>query len=286
VTDIEIIHSVKEMQTRSDRMRREGRVIVFVPTMGYLHEGHLSLMRQGLKHGEELVVSIYVNPTQFSPQEDLATYPRNFENDVEQIRNAGGSVVFAPNDREIYGRAYQTFVTLKQLPRHLCGISRPIHFSGVATVVTKLFNIVKPHVAVFGRKDYQQLVIIRQMVKDLNFDIKIVDAPIVREEDGLAMSSRNAYLTPEQRIHARVLHESLQKAHMLVESGETQAAKIIDTATALISARPDTHIDYISVCDPETLDDVKTIRQPVCMALAVKVGTTRLIDNIMLTPKT
>ena len=286
MTVIEIIHSVKEMQARSDRMRREGMVIAFVPTMGYLHEGHLSLMREGRKHGDALVVSIFVNPTQFAPEEDLATYPRNFENDVEQAHGAGAGIIFAPDDREIYGPAYQTYVNLEKLPQHLCGISRPMHFRGVATVVTKLFNIVKPHVAVFGQKDYQQLIIIRQMALDLNFDIKIVDAPIVREQDGLAMSSRNAYLTPEQRRHAPVLLESLQKARILVESGETQAAKIIDMAAALISSRPETRIDYITVCDPETLDDVKTIQQPVRMALAVKIGKTRLIDNMILNPKT
>ena len=281
---IEIIHTAKEMQARSDRNRREGKTIVFVPTMGYLHEGHLSLMRTGLKHGDDLVVSIFVNPTQFGPGEDLDAYPRDMDRDLELARKEGVAAVFAPHAKEIYSRGYQTYVALKKLPGHLCGISRPIHFRGVATVCTKLFNIVKPHVAVFGRKDYQQLLVIRRMVQDLNFDITIIGAPIVRESDGLAMSSRNTYLTPEQRISALTLYTSLQNARGRVESGEKDAAEIIAAASELIMSRPETAIDYIAVCDPETLDDVTTIEQPVLMALAVKVGTTRLIDNMILTP--
>lgn len=284
VRNIEIIHTAKEMQARSDLSRRKGQTIVFVPTMGYLHEGHLTLMRLGLKHGDDLVLSIFVNPTQFGPGEDLDAYPRDMDRDIELARKEGAGAVFAPDEKEIYGRAYQTYVALEQLPRHLCGISRPVHFRGVATVCTKLFNIVKPHVAVFGQKDFQQLLIIRRMVQDLNFDIAIIGAPIVREPDGLAMSSRNTYLTPAQRISALTLYTSLQDARRRVESGEKNAAKIIAAASELITSRPETTIDYITVCDPETLDDVMTIEQPVLMALAVKVGTTRLIDNMILTP--
>jgi pantoate--beta-alanine ligase len=284
VSVIEIIRTITKMQLYADQSRGKGNTIVFVPTMGYLHAGHLSLMKTGLQHGDDLVVSIFVNPTQFGPGEDLNTYPRDLERDIELVRQEGANALFAPDAKEVYGRHYQTFVDLDKLPDHLCGFSRPIHFKGVATVVTKLFNIVKPHVAVFGQKDYQQLLVISQMVEDLNFDIKIIGAPIVREPDGLAMSSRNSYLTSRQRICALSLYESLQNARKLVKRGEKDAAKIIAAASDLIKSHPETTIDYIAVCNPETLDDVKTIEGPVLMALAVKVGTTRLIDNMILKP--
>ncbi len=279
---IEIISTVTEIQARSDRMRHQGKTIVFVPTMGFLHEGHLSLMREGKTHGDDLVVSIFVNPTQFGPGEDLEAYPRDLERDLDLVRKEGVDAVFVPDVHEIYGDRFQTYVELKKLPNHLCGNSRPVFFQGVATVVTKLFNIVKPHVAVFGQKDYQQLVIVRQMVRDLNLDITVIGAPTVREPDGLAMSSRNTYLTPEQRVSALSLYQSLINAQALLESGVQDAAEIIDSATDLIRSHPDTEIDYIAVCDPETLVDVKTIDRPVRMALAVKVGKARLIDNMLL----
>ena len=281
---IEIIHTIAKMQSYADQSRGKGNTIVFVPTMGYLHAGHLSLMQEGLKHGDDLVVSIFVNPTQFGPGEDLDTYPRDLERDIELVRKEGANALFTPDAKEIYGSHYQTYVALDKLPDHLCGLSRPIHFKGVATVVTKLFNIVKPHIAVFGQKDYQQLLVIGRMVEDLNFDIKIIGAPIIREPDGLAMSSRNSYLTPRRRICALSLYESLQNARRLVKSGEKDVAKIIAAASDLIKSHPETTIDYIVVCNPETLDDVKTIEGPVLMALAVKVGTTRLIDNMILKP--
>ena len=274
--------TVTEIQARSDRMRRQGKTIVFVPTMGFLHEGHLSLMREGKTHGDDLVVSIFVNPTQFAPGEDLEAYPRDLERDLDLVRKEGVDAVFVPDVHEIYGDRFQTYVELKKLPNHLCGNSRPVFFQGVATVVTKLFNIVKPHVAVFGQKDYQQLVIVRQMVRDLNLDIAVIGAPTVREPDGLAMSSRNTYLTPEQRVSALSLNQSLINAQALLESGVQDAAEIIDSATDLIRSYPDTEIDYIAVCDPETLVDVKTIDRPVRMALAVKLGKARLIDNMLL----
>lgn len=281
---IEIITTAKEMQARSDKIRRQGITIVFVPTMGFLHEGHLSLMREGKKHGEDLVVSIFVNPKQFGPGEDLEAYPRDLERDLELVRKEGVNAVFTPNAGEIYGERFQTYVELEKLPNHLCGISRPVFFKGVATVVTKLFNIVKPHVAVFGQKDFQQLTVIRQMVRDLNLDITIIGSPTVREPDGLAMSSRNTYLTPEQRLSALSLNKSLKKAQTLVENGLRNAAEIIDAAAALIRSHPETEIDYISVCDPETLDDLATIDRPALMALAVKIGKARLIDNMILKP--
>ncbi len=272
------------MQARSDKMRCQDKTIVFVPTMGFLHKGHLSLVRAGKKYGDDIVVSIFVNPTQFGPDEDLETYPRDFERDLELLRKEDVSIVFAPNRSEIYGENFQTYVKLEKLPNHLCGLSRPVFFRGVATVVTKLFNIVKPHVTIFGQKDYQQLTVIHQMVRDLNLDIKVVGAPTVREADGLAMSSRNTYLTPEQRISALSLNKSLKKAQTLVENGLQDAAKIIDTAAKLIRSHPETEIDYITICDPETLDDMTFVDRPALMALAVKVGKARLIDNMILNP--
>jgi len=270
------------MQARSDRMRRQFKTIVFTPTMGFLHEGHLSLIQEGRKYGDDMVVSIFVNPTQFGPGEDLESYPRNLQRDLELLQKHGVNAVFAPDEKEIYGRKFQTYVTLEKLPNYLCGASRPVHFRGVATVVTKLFNIVKPHVAVFGQKDYQQLIVIRQMVRDLDFGIEIIGVPTVREPDGLAMSSRNNYLTAEQRISALSLYKSLNKAKELIDSGIRDAAKIIDAATELIQSYPETAIDYITICDPETLVDIKDINRPVVMALAVKVGKARLIDNMIL----
>ncbi|MEJ2656771.1 MAG: pantoate--beta-alanine ligase [Desulfobacterales bacterium] len=282
---MEIITDIKPMQARSDKMRRQGKTIVFIPTMGFLHEGHLSLIREGKKYGNDLVVSIFVNPTQFGPGEDLETYPRDFERDLELVRKEGVNAVFAPDAGEMYGEYFQTGIELENLPKHLCGLSRPVFFKGVATVVTKLFNIVKPHVTIFGEKDYQQLTVIRQMVRDLNFDIKVVGAPTVRESDGLAMSSRNTYLTSEQRMSALALYKSLKNAQRRVENGLQNAAEIVDEATKLIQSHTETEIDYIAICDPETLDDMKTIDRPVLMALAVKVGKARLIDNMILKPK-
>ena len=231
-----------------------------------------------------MVVSIFVNPTQFGPSEDLETYPKDLKRDLDLLQKEGVNAVFIPDADEIYGENYQTYVELEKLPNHLCGLSRPVFFKGVATVVTKLFNIVKPHVTIFGQKDFQQLTVIRQMVRDLNFDIEVVGAPTVRESGGLAMSSRNTYLTPDQRISALSLNKSLQKAQTLVENGLKDADKIIDTAAELIRSHPETEIDYITICDPETLDDMKTIDKPALMALAVKIGKARLIDNMILKP--
>ena len=272
------------MQARSNLQREKGNTIAFVPTMGFLHEGHLSLLREGKKHGNDLILSIFVNPTQFGENEDLDAYPRNLERDLDMARKEGVDAVFTPVKDSIYGDAYQTYVTLEQLPNYLCGISRPVHFRGVATVVTKLFNIVKPHVAVFGQKDFQQLAVIRQMTRDLNFDIKIIGAPTVREHDGLAMSSRNTYLSDQHRVSATLLYKSLQDAQAQVQDGETSAFRIIETATATIQSCGHADIDYISICDPDTLNDMDTVEKPALMALAVKFGETRLLDNMVLKP--
>ncbi|WP_443112709.1 pantoate--beta-alanine ligase [Desulfosarcina sp. BuS5] len=278
------MNKIKEMQSLPDRIKREEKRIALVPTMGFLHKGHISLMKEGLKHAEFLVISIFVNPTQFGPGEDLESYPRNFERDFALAEKAGVNVIFAPEAKEIYSAHFQTYVTLQDLPNHLCGISRPDHFRGVATIVTKLFNIVKPNAAVFGQKDFQQLAVIKQMVSDLNLDIKIIGAPIIREDDGLALSSRNVYLSPSERLPALSLFKALNNSQRLLASGVTDASKIISEAVELIDSYRETVIDYIAVCDPETLTDIKRIEKPVLMALAVKVGKTRLIDNMVLEP--
>ena len=283
MSDIEIINTIKDMQRYSDLARQEGKTVAFVPTMGFLHEGHLSLMKKGRELADTLVASIFVNPAQFGPNEDLASYPRNIKRDLELLKKEGVDLAFIPDEKEIYPKGFQTYVELKNLPNHLCGLSRPVFFRGVATVVSKLFNIVKPHFAVFGQKDFQQLLIIKQMVKDLNLDIEIIGIPIVREPDGLAMSSRNSYLSPEQRIHALFLYKALKKAGEILKNGVRDSSKIIEEATALIKSCPDASIDYIKICDPETLEDVEIIEKPALMAIAVKVGATRLIDNMILT---
>lgn len=281
---IDIISLKSIMQAWADQTRTQGKTIAFVPTMGYLHEGHLSLMRLGKRLADTLVVSIFVNPTQFGPGEDLDAYPRDFESDQSLCRNVGVDVLFYPNTDEMYGPHYQTFVALEQLPHHLCGISRPVHFRGVATVVTKLFHIVKPHTAIFGRKDYQQVQVIRRLVQDLDMDIQIVTGDTAREADGLAMSSRNAYLQPSQRLSALTLYRSLHQTQDLLSAGQTDAFVLIQKASDLIRSFPDTAIDYIAICDPETLEDMPIIDRPAVMALAVKVGKTRLIDNMTLSP--
>lgn len=252
--------------------------------MGFFHEGHLSLMRKGRELSDDLVISIFVNPAQFGPQEDFEAYPRDLERDLQLAQEIGVDAVFTPDNLELYPEGFQTYIELEKLSNHLCGLSRPVFFKGVATVVAKLFNIVKPNVAIFGEKDYQQLTVIRRMVRDLNFNIKIVGGPTVREPDGLAMSSRNNYLTPKQRTSALTLYKSLVKAKDLLKNGVKDAGEIIQVATQLITSQPETRIDYISICDPEYLEDIKTIEKPALMALAVNVGRTRLIDNMILYP--
>ncbi len=281
---MEIIKHIDEMQKRQEALRLKGLRLAFVPTMGFLHKGHESLLIEGKKRADDLTLSIFVNPTQFGQNEDLSTYPRNIEGDLAIAERNGVDAVFLPDAKEIYREGSQTFVNLDILPNYLCGLSRPGHFRGVATVVTKLFNIVKPHVAIFGSKDFQQLAIIRQMTKDLNFDIEIVGAPTFREPDGLAMSSRNSYLTAEQRQTALCLIKSLQNAADLVKNGETDPETLIRHATAIIASFPDTAVDYLTVCDPVTLETVSHITGPVLFAMAVKVGVTRLIDNMTIEP--
>lgn len=280
---IDIITTPEEMQQRADQLRRSGKTIAFVPTMGCLHDGHMSLLRLAKERGDHTVLSIFVNPTQFGPNEDFASYPRQFEQDARAAENEGTDTIFAPEKAGLYESGFETYVSLEQLPNHLCGLSRPHHFRGVATVVSKLFNIVKPHVAIFGQKDYQQLAIIRRMTIDLNFDIRIIGAPIIREKDGLAMSSRNIYLTEAQRPSALSLYQSLLLAAGMIQEGETDAARIIEAVRRHIASFPETEIDYVTLCDPDRLTDVDDISGPVLLALAVRVGgKTRLIDNMVI----
>lgn len=267
------------MQRYSESLRGQGTKIAFVPTMGYLHRGHLSLMEEGRRRGDRLVVSIYVNPTQFGPSEDLDKYPRDFERDEMLAREAGCDVIFYPSNGEMYPSQYQTYVTVENVTRNLCGLTRPGHFRGVATVCAKLFNIVKPHVTIFGRKDFQQLVVIQRMVKDLNMDLEVVGLPTVREADGLAMSSRNSYLKEEERESALSLSRSLKLAAGLYDRGERSAGKIIQAVRDFIDKHSGTKVDYVKICDTATMEDVETLSGESVLALAVWVGVPRLIDN-------
>lgn len=274
-----IIEKTAQMQKKSREIRSSGKTIAFVPTMGFLHEGHLELLRQGRRRADVLVLSIFVNPTQFGPTEDYSKYPRDMGGDLKKAESIGTDIVFTPPVSEMYPEGSQTTVKVKILPEHLCGLSRPGHFEGVATVVAKLFNIIMPHVAIFGQKDFQQLAVIRKMVEDLNMDLEIIGIPTVRESDGLAMSSRNKYLNPEERKSALCLKKSIDMALEMIEDGERDSERIISVIRNLVLSHPFTNIDYISICDPVTLDDIRVINEKALLALAVKVGKTRLIDN-------
>jgi pantoate--beta-alanine ligase len=277
-----IIEHIQEMRAWSEAERRAGRRIVLVPTMGDLHEGHLSLVREGKKSAERLVVSLFVNPAQFGPSEDLAAYPRDFERDRDLLEEERADVLFHPSAAEIYPEGYQTYVDAEKLSPLLCGEFRPGHFRGVATVVAKLFNIVRPDAAIFGAKDYQQLRLIRRMAADLNFDVEVVCSPIVRDKDGLALSSRNRYLSREERAAALSLSRSLKRAESLVREGEKKSQRIIDAVRAEIEKEPLARIEYARVCHPETLEEAAKVEGEAVLALAVRVGGTRLIDNTML----
>ena len=278
---MEIIERIKEMKTFSSKARQEGKTIAFVPTMGFFHEGHLNLMREGRKRCDLVIVSLFVNPTQFGPSEDFQKYPRNFERDRKMAEEVGVDLLFAPLSKEMYPPDHQTVVRVEKVTRGLCGRSRPTHFQGVATVVTMLFNIVMPHIAIFGEKDFQQLATIRQMVKDLHMDVEIIGMPTVREADGLAMSSRNIYLRPEERQAALSLHRSLKRAEQLLQKGERKAEKILKEMEGIVLSEPLIKIDYVQVCNPTTLEDLIEIEGDVVIALAAYVGKTRLIDNLI-----
>jgi pantoate--beta-alanine ligase len=279
-----VIRSVREMQAWADQARTECRRIGFVPTMGYLHEGHLSLVRVARAESDVVVASIFVNPLQFGPSEDLARYPRDFARDQAMLAREGCAVIFSPEAGEMYPKGFLTTVQVAQMSEGLCGQSRPGHFQGVVTVVAKLFNAVKPHVAVFGAKDAQQALVIQRMTRDLDFDIEVVVAPTIREPDGLAMSSRNTYLNPEERRQAPVLYKALQLGAEMIANGEPDAGRVVQTITDVIAASRG-RIDYVSIVDAETLAEVKEIRGRVLIALAVFFGRTRLIDNISVAPE-
>ena len=267
------------MQSFSTSLRMDGNKIAFVPTMGYFHEGHLSLMKEAKKMADCLVVSIYVNPTQFGPKEDFSKYPRDLDRDLKMAESVNVDVIFFPPDKEMYPANYQTYVDVEKVTQNLCGMSRQGHFRGVATVCNKLFNIVKPDFAVFGKKDFQQFVTIKRMVDDLNIDIQIVGSPTVRESDGLAMSSRNKYLNKDERKSALTLFKALKLAQKLYSNGEKKSSVIITEVEKLIKRASFTAIDYIKICDTRTLKDADKIKNQSVIALAVKVGNTRLIDN-------
>ena len=256
--------------------------VSFVPTMGYLHEGHMSLVKKARAENKSVVVSIYVNPTQFGPKEDLSKYPRDLARDRAMLEKEGADVIFFPSDKEMYPAGYDTWVTVDNLTKPLEGDSRPTHFRGVTTIVTKLFNIVRPTNVYFGQKDAQQALVIKKMATDLNMNLKVVVCPTVRDPDGLAMSSRNVYLSLEQRKAAPVLYKSLLLAKDLFTIGERNAAAILEQMIALIQKEPLAKIDYISIADPDTLAELKTIKKSALVSMAVRFGNTRLIDNIIL----
>ena len=274
--------TIAEVRSLSRVARREGRRIGFVPTMGALHAGHLSLVRTAKMQCDVVMVSIFVNPTQFGPNEDFAKYPRTFERDSEMLQKEGVDVIFAPSVDEMYPSGAITYVAVEGMSEKLCGRSRPGHFRGVTTVVSKLFNAVEPDEAFFGQKDAAQVAIIRRMVRDLNIPVEIVVCPVVREPDGLAMSSRNAYLDPQQRKSALALSRSLKSVEYAFSHGERDSARLIETGKRVIEEDPAVRLDYLEVVDPDSLDAVDTVAKTALVAVAAFVGTTRLIDNTVL----
>lgn len=279
---MKICKKISEVRNFVQTKRKAGKEIGFVPTMGYLHEGHLSLMREARKENDVVIVSIFVNPTQFGPGEDYEDYLRDLDRDSDLAKEVGVDMIFAPEVEEIYSPAAATTVEVVGLTEHLCGASRPGHFDGVCTIVTKLFNIVDPDCVYFGQKDAQQVLIIKRMVEDLNFDLEIRTVSIAREDDGLAISSRNEYLEEKEREAATVLFDSLQLAKELIEAGEKNAEIIKKRMTQKIEAKPQARIDYVEIVDQNTLESVTEIKGEILIALAVYIGKPRLIDNLML----
>ncbi|MCX8023044.1 MAG: pantoate--beta-alanine ligase [Syntrophorhabdaceae bacterium] len=279
---MEIVEKIKEMQEISEKIRKTGKRIGFVPTMGYLHEGHLALVRKAREITDIVIVSIFVNPIQFGPTEDLDRYPRDFERDSTLLEKERTDIIFFPDGKEMYPKGYSTYIQVRGLEDHLCGLTRKGHFTGVATVVGKLFNIVKPHVAVFGQKDYQQLKIIERMVKDLNMDVEIISYPTVREPDGLAMSSRNTYLSPEERQRALSIYRAIKRVEKLFKEGERDALFLKREAEKILTSEKGLEIEYISISDTENLEELSRIEKEAVLAIACRIGKTRLIDNTIL----
>jgi pantoate--beta-alanine ligase len=278
-----IIRDPASMSAWSESCRRSDQRIAFVPTMGALHEGHVSLLREGRRRGDKLVLSIFVNPTQFGPNEDLSRYPRDLDGDLAQAASAGTDVTYLPDAAAVYAPGHQTFIEVRELSQGLCGQHRPGHFIGVATVVAKLFNVVRPHLALFGEKDFQQLAVIRRMVLDLDMPVEIAGMPIVRELDGLAMSSRNRYLSPEERQRALSLSRALGAARARAAVGERNAAALIAAARSTLEGQVDA-IDYVELRAADTLAPLSTVDRPAVLLIAAFVGRTRLIDNERVSP--
>lgn len=276
-----IVKTISEVRNEVKNWRKQGLSVGLVPTMGYLHEGHKSLIERACKENDKVVVSVFVNPTQFGPGEDLATYPRDIQRDAALCEDAGAALIFNPEPEEMYFDDFHTYVTMESLSDELCGKTRPIHFRGVCTVVSKLFHIVAPDRAYFGQKDAQQLAIIKRMVRDLNFDIEIVGCPIVREADGLAKSSRNTYLNPKERKAALVLSRAVRLGQELIQKGERKADVIVEKMKQLIEEEPLAKIDYVQAVDAISIQPVAEIKGTVLVAMAVYIGKTRLIDNFI-----
>lgn len=282
---MQIVKEIGEVRSAVKQWKKEGLSVGLVPTMGFLHEGHRSLIERAVKENDRVVVSDFVNPTQFGPTEDLASYPRDLDRDAKLCENAGAALLFNPEPEEMYFADRTTSVNMEGLTKELCGKSRPIHFSGVCTVVSKLFNIVTPDRAYFGQKDAQQLAVIKRMVRDLNFDIEIVGCPIIREDDGLAKSSRNTYLGVEERKAAVILNQSLKIGKEMIEKGETSAVKVKEAIVKNLETEPLAKIDYVEVVDFNTIQPIDEIKGDVLTAIAVYIGKTRLIDNFIINNK-
>ena len=279
---MKLVHTIKEVREIVSEWRKEGLTVGLVPTMGYLHEGHQSLIRKSVEQNDRTVVSVFVNPIQFGPTEDLEAYPRDINRDMKAVEEVGGDLIFNPEPAEMYPGHFTSFIDTTETTELLCGAVRPIHFRGVCTVVGKLFNIVLPDKAYFGQKDAQQLATIRRFVRDLNFPVEIVACPIVREEDGLAKSSRNTYLSPVERQAALILSQSLKKGKALIEQGEKSAEKVKEVITESLKTEPLARIDYVEVVDFENIQRVETITGETLVAIAVYIGKTRLIDNFII----
>ena len=276
-----ILKKIDEVRAQVKEWKKQGLTVGLVPTMGYLREGHQSLIKKSVEQNDRTVVSVFVNPIQFGPNEDLESYPRDLEADAKLCESTGADIIFNPEPEEMYADGFVSFINMTGLPNALCGLTRPIHFKGVCTVVGKLFNIVTPDRAYFGQKDAQQLAIIMRMVKDLNFDIEIVGCPIIREADGLAKSSRNIYLTPEERKAAVVLSKAVKLGQDMIADGERDAAKIVGEMKKLISAEPLATIDYVEMVNMDTMQSIEKAEGHVLCAMAVKFGKARLIDNFI-----
>lgn len=282
---MQVTRTIAEARAAVAELRAQGRSVGLVPTMGALHEGHLSLMRAAKAAGGAVVATIFVNPTQFGPNEDLASYPRTFEADCALLEKEGVDVLFAPEAAEMYPQGAATFVEVEPIGNRLDGASRPGHFRGVATVVSKLFHIVGPDRAFFGQKDAAQVAVLRRMVRDLNFDLELVVCPIVREADGLAMSSRNRYLSAEERNQAVVLHRALRHMGARVDAGVLDSASLIDEGLAVLAGEPEIRLDYLRIVDPDTLEDLPDASEGALIAIAAFVGPARLIDNVLVQPR-